>query len=90
MLHCTAAGCAPPELAWERLKVTLPPGAALPELDATVTCCAIAWLAIAANSTQTIPNALLADFNREVKLIYASIGGRLVPLSAGPWSSARF
>lgn len=69
MVHCTEAGSAPPELARERVRAAAPPATALPELEETVTCCAMAWPAAAANITKAMPQALLADLISAVTLI---------------------
>jgi len=50
MVHWTALGVEPPELAKEIFKLNAPPGAALPEPIETATCCAMALLAPAASS----------------------------------------
>jgi hypothetical protein len=42
MVHSTAAGCAPPEDAREMVKLTVPPGTELAELNETAACCATA------------------------------------------------
>lgn len=54
MVHCTAAGIAPAEVARERFRLTAPPERALPELNETVACWATAWLAIASASKPEI------------------------------------
>ena len=46
MVHCTAAVWAPPVLAMEMFKVTVPPGTVLAELKERFACCASAGLAI--------------------------------------------
>ena len=61
MVHSTAEGVAPPELASETFKLTAPPVTALPELKEIAAVCARRGLAASPASTQANRSALLSD-----------------------------
>ena len=82
MVHCTAAGSAPPDVESDILKVTFPPGIALPKPEETVTCCAIAGLAAAVAKTHKILRILLVDLANVTdnlqQIIKSSTGGHFM------------
>jgi hypothetical protein len=55
IVHSTSEGCAPPDAVIVTGRVTIAPGAALPDPTATVTDCAAAWLAAMENNTHVMP-----------------------------------
>ena len=66
MVHCTAAGPAPPVLAREIFTLSALPGAVLPEPKDTATCCADAGpVAATRNIPANLKNNLFVDFKDE-------------------------